>query len=117
MTFFAKKSKYGNLDPDLSKNKILNIFLKNEKSLPIGFQIALNHYQMMIFWKDIAKLPKICYLDHLLAIHALIKCQYIVTPNGLVANLFGSAETSHNNAYLVAESEISQRLEKFYLSG
>ena len=47
------------------KIKILNLFLRNEKLLPIGFQIAINHYEMMIFWKDIAKLPKIGYLGPL----------------------------------------------------
>ena len=47
------------------KIKILNLFLRNEKLLPIGFQIAINHYQMMIFWKNLAKLPKIGYLGPL----------------------------------------------------
>ena len=44
------------------KHKILNFFLKNEKFLPIAFQIAIKHYLIMIFWKDIAKLPKFGYL-------------------------------------------------------
>ena len=57
-----QKSKYGNVDPDLSKIKILNLSIKNEKILLIGFQIALDHYQMMIFGKDIGKLPKNGYL-------------------------------------------------------
>ena len=43
----------------------MNFFLKNEKFLPIAFQIAIKHYLIMIFWKDIAKLPKIGYLGPL----------------------------------------------------
>ena len=44
------------------KIKILNFFRKNERFLLIAFQIDPNHCKVMIFWKDIAKLPKICHL-------------------------------------------------------
>ena len=65
MTSLASKSKYGNLNTHLSKNKNLDFLIKNERSLPIGFRIAPKHYQMMTFWKDIAKSPKIGYPDPL----------------------------------------------------
>ena len=57
------------------KIKILNLLIRNEKFLPIVFQIALNNYQLMIL--HIAKLQKIGFLGSLYNNQTNVSSQYL----------------------------------------